>query len=197
MNTKTTIKIGFICILIMLFTGCCVTNVETSITEETFAPISEATSSTSYDTPEATVSPESSLKELTFVAGSHKVTVKCPPDWNELAIVYSDNFPQQHTGIQLFNGKIPEQLEIIDGKIFIASATSGFADGHLKDRYSISDFESFETSKGYKLKIYYGNDDFPEFALFEEYPDMCIFFDIESEEEIAEIVSIVNSIEIS
>ncbi len=138
----------------------------------------------------------SDYKEFTFVAGNHKVSVKCPNDWNKVDIVYSDDFPQQHTGLQLFDGEIPEQLEIIDGKIFIASATSGFADGHLKDRYSISDFESFETSKGYKLKIYYGNDDFPEFALFEEYPDMCIFFDIESEEEIAEIVSIVNSIEI-
>ena len=50
------------------------------------------------------------------------MSVKCPNDWNKVDIVYSDDFPQQHTGLQLFDGEIPEQPEIIDGKIFIASA---------------------------------------------------------------------------
>ncbi|MFA5658554.1 MAG: hypothetical protein WC900_04655 [Oscillospiraceae bacterium] len=135
-------------------------------------------------------------KEVSCNAGSCVINVKCPSTWNEYYVTASDEYIPQHTGVQLFDSELPEQLEVLDGNIFVAAAASGFASEHVNERYDFGDYESFTTTNGYKLKIYYGKNKLPEYATFEDYPSMCIFFSLENEEELPEIVNIVNSIEL-
>lgn len=136
----------------------------------------------------------SGYKKISSDVCGYEINVCFPEEWNEYLVTTDTQF----MGIQLFNGEVPEQLEIIDGNIYIAVATHGFADRYVYDAgYDKCEKENFTTKNGYGLIIYYDKNGMPIFATFDDYKYMCIFFDVETKEEIAEIVSIVNSIEIS
>ena len=136
----------------------------------------------------------SDYKKVSSDVGRYVINVCCPKAWNE----YCVTIDMQYMGIQLFNGEIPKQLEVLDGDIYIACATSGFADTYAySSGYTNYDAESFTTENGYKLKIYYNESKLPVFATFDDYSDMCIFFSVETTEEIPEILNIINSIELT
>ena len=135
----------------------------------------------------------SGYKKISSDVCGYEINVCFPEKWNEYLVTTDTQF----MGMQLFNGEVPEQLEIIDGNIYIAVATHGFADRYVYDAgYDKCEKENFTTKNGYGLIIYYDKNGMPTFATFDDYKDICIFFDVESKEEITEIMNIVNSIEI-
>ena len=127
---------------------------------------------------------------LTF---TYKISVSYPSNWNELCIQASDEFDWQHTGIQLFNGQLPEQPEILDGDIYIYEVSNGFANTAEYENFEV---ESFTTANGYSVEIYYNKDNLPVFIAFDGYPSLCIFLDANCNCEISTIVKIINSIDI-
>ena len=135
----------------------------------------------------------SGYKKISSDVCGYEINVCFPKEWNEYLVTTDTQF----MGIQLFNGEVPEQLEIIDGNIYIAVATHGFADRYVYDAgYDKCEKENFTTKNGYGLIIYYDKNGMPIFATFDDYKYMCIFFDVETKEEIPEIINIVDSIEI-
>lgn len=135
----------------------------------------------------------SGYKKISSDVCGYEINVCFPEEWNEYLVTTDTQF----MGIQLFNGEVPEQLEIIDGNIYIAVATHGFADRYVYDAgYDKCEKENFTTKNGYGLIIYYDKNGMPIFATFDDYKYMCIFFDVETKEEIPEIMNIVDSIEI-
>lgn len=135
----------------------------------------------------------SGYKKISSDVCGYEINVCFPEEWNEYLVTTDTQF----MGIQLFNGEVPETLEVLDGNIYIAVATHGFADRYAYDAgYDKYEKENFTTKNGYGLIIYYGKNGMPTFVTFDDYKDICIFFDVESKEEITEIMNIVNSIEI-
>ena len=135
----------------------------------------------------------SGYKKISSDVCGYEINVCFPEEWNEYLVTTDTQF----MGIQLFNGEVPEQLEIIDGNIYIAVATHGFADRYVYDAgYDKCEKENLTTKNGYGLIIYYDKNGMPIFATFDDYKYMCIFFDVETKEEIPEIMNIVDSIEI-
>lgn len=124
------------------------------------------------------------------------ISLAIPESWNALRIS-DDIFDLQHIGIQLFEGEIPQKREMYDGKLFIAIAASGNAANYIDD-YSALGTEFIEdtyTSKsGYKMTLYY-IDGLPDYATFDDYPEMCIFFDLNNSDDVDVIFEIVDSIE--
>ncbi len=135
----------------------------------------------------------SGYKKISSDVCGYEINVCFPEEWNEYLVTTDTQF----MGIQLFNGEVPKTLEVLDGNIYIAVATHGFADRYAYDAgYDKYEKENFTTKNGYGLIIYYDKNGMPTFATFDDYKYMCIFFDVETKEEIPEIMNIVDSIEI-
>lgn len=125
------------------------------------------------------------------------ISLTIPKNWNSLTISESDIFELQHIGIQLFDSEIPEQREMYDGKLFVAITASGFAKTYVDSWAEIGkDFieKTYTTKTGYVMKVYYV-DGLPEYATFDDYSDMCVFFDLSENDELDEIFGIIDGIE--
>lgn len=124
------------------------------------------------------------------------ISLTLPEGWNYLTISNSEIFDLQHTGIQLFDGEIPEQREMYDGKLYIAIAASGFAKSHVDSWVDMGkEFteEAHITSAGDDMKLYYV-DGLPEYATFDYYSEMCVFFDLNENDDLDVIFGIIDSI---
>ncbi len=127
-----------------------------------------------------------------------KITVSVPDGWSYLPVRSDEIFELQHQGIQLFDGDIPEQHEMYDGEIFVAVAANGHAESYIDSLKELSENEPTEekltTSAGYNLKIIKTNG-LPEYAVFEDIPEMCIFFDVDKSNETV-AYNVINTIKI-
>ena len=127
-----------------------------------------------------------------------KISLHMPEGWNYRAVRSDEVFELQHQGIQLFDGDIPEQKEMYDGELFVAVAANGHAESYIESLGEASEKEITEeklvTSKGYNLRII-SADGLPEYAVFEDLPEMCIFFDTDSD-GLGMIYNIINTINI-
>lgn len=124
------------------------------------------------------------------------ISLAIPESWNALRIS-DDIFDLQHIGIQLFEGKIPKQREMYDGKLFVAVAASGNAANYVDDYSALgTEFtkDTYTSESGYKMTLYYV-DGLPDYATFDDYPDMCVFFDLNSSDDMDVIFEIIDSIE--
>lgn len=124
------------------------------------------------------------------------ISLTLPEGWNYLTISNSEIFDLQHTGIQLFDGEIPEQREMYDGKLYIAIAASGFAKRHVDSWVDMGkEFteEAHITSAGDDMKLYYV-DGLPEYATFDNYSEMCVFFNLNENDDLDVIFGIIDSI---
>ena len=127
-----------------------------------------------------------------------KISLHMPEGWNYRAVRSDGVFELQHQGIQLFNGDIPEQKEMYDGRLFIAVAANGHAKSYIDSLGEALEKDLAEemlvTSKGYSLRMI-SADGKPEYAVFEDLPEMCIFFDLD-ENDLAMAYNIINTISI-
>lgn len=127
-----------------------------------------------------------------------KITLSVPDGWSYLAVRSDEVFELQHQGVQLFEGDIPESPEMYDGTLFVAVAASGRAESYIESLGETSEKELAEenlvTSQGYSLRMI-DADGLPVYAVFEEYPEMCIFFDLDKSAEIT-AYNIINTIKI-
>ena len=127
-----------------------------------------------------------------------KISLTVPEGWNYLAVRSDEVFELQHQGIQLFDGDIPEQREMYDGKLFVAIAANGHADSYIDSLRELSakEFteESLTTSVGYSVKLI-SADGLPDYATFDDYPEMCIFFDLDGD-DLTMAYNIINTIKI-
>lgn len=129
---------------------------------------------------------------------TYTINLTVPTGWNYLVISDSDMFELQHYGIQLFDGEIPEHPEMYDGKLYVAIAASGFAKTHIDSWVEMGkDFieEAYTTKAGCAMKLYYV-DGLPEYATFDDYPEMCVFFDLNKDDDLDMIFGIIDSIKL-
>lgn len=127
-----------------------------------------------------------------------KISLHVPEGWNYLAVRSDEVFELQHQGIQLYDGDIPEQREMYGGRLFVAVAANGHAESYIDSLTELSEKEyseeSLVTSAGYGVKLI-SADGLPEYATFDDYPEMCIFFGIDGD-SLEMAYNIINTIKI-
>ena len=127
-----------------------------------------------------------------------KISLHMPEGWNYRAVRSDGVFELQHQGIQLFDGDIPEQKGMYDGRLFIAVAANGHAESYIDSLGETSEKDITEeklvTSKGYNLRMI-SADGKPKYAAFEDLPEMCIFFDLDGD-DLVMAYNIINTINI-
>ena len=134
-----------------------------------------------------------SVKNISRNFDGQIINVDIPVSWQSYTL---EDYDLQHVGIQLYDGEIPAQREMYGGKLFIASAASGFAQSCTeyqetrRDSYDVSDYT---TASGYKMKLCYRGG-IPEYATFDDFRDMCIFFDLDGQDDTDVIFRIIDSI---
>lgn len=134
-----------------------------------------------------------SVKNVTRDFDGMTVSADIPVRWHSYTV---EDYDLQHIGIQIYDGEIPEQREMYGGKMFIASAVSGRAQSYLESQevlgvsYDVSDYT---TASGYKMKLCY-RDGVLDYATFDDFSSMCIFFDLSEQDDMSVIFGIIDSI---
>lgn len=129
---------------------------------------------------------------------TYTINLTVPNGWNYLVISDSDMFELQHNGIQLFDSEIPEHPEMYDGKLYVAKAASGFAKTYVDTWIEMGkDFteEAHTTKSGLAMKLYYV-DGLPEYATFDDYSALCVFFDLDKDDDLDMIFAILDSVKL-
>ena len=134
-----------------------------------------------------------SLKNVTRNFDGQVISVDIPVRWQSYTL---EDYSLQHVGIQIYDGDIPAQREMYGGKLFIASAVSGFAQSYIESQealgvsYDVSDYTS---ASGYKMKLCY-RDGVLDYATFDDFKSMCIFFDLDEQDDMSVIFGIIDSV---
>ncbi len=124
------------------------------------------------------------------------ISVDIPVRWQSYTV---EDYGLQHVGIQIYDGEIPEQREMYGGKLFIASAASGRAQSYIESQEELGisyDVSDYTTALGYKMKLFY-RDGVLDYAAFDDFAGMCIFFDLGEQDDMSVIFRIIDSIYLS
>lgn len=125
------------------------------------------------------------------------ISVTVPESWNYFVVANDGIIEPQHVGIQLYDGEVPEQKELYGGKLFVAAAANGRAETYLGIEVDIKTpftMEAYTTESGRGMKLYY-IDGKLEFATFDDYPEMCVFFDLNESDDLNTVFAIIDSID--
>lgn len=136
------------------------------------------------------------LKNVTRNFDIMSVSVDIPESWQSYTL---EDYSLQHIGIQLYDGAIPAQREMYGGKLFVAEAVSGFAQSYIESQEALGvsyDVSDYTAASGYKMKLCY-RDGVLDYATFDDFKSMCIFFDLDEQDDMRVIFRIIDSIVLS
>ena len=134
-----------------------------------------------------------SVKNVTRNFDGQVISVDIPIRWQSYTL---EDYSLQHVGIQIYDGDIPAQREMYGGKLFIASAVSGFAQSYIESQEALGvsyDVSDYTTASGYKMKLCY-RDGVLDYATFDDFKSMCIFFDLDEQDDMSVIFGIIDSV---
>ncbi len=136
------------------------------------------------------------VKNVTRNFDIMSVSVDIPESWQSYTL---EDYSLQHIGIQLYDGAIPAQREMYGGKLFVAEAVSGFAQSYIESQEALGvsyDVSDYTAASGYKMKLCYRNGVL-DYATFDDFKSMCIFFDLDEQDDMRVIFGIIDSIVLS
>ncbi len=141
----------------------------------------------------ASLTTDESFKNVTRDFDGQFISVDIPVRWKTYTL---EDYDLQHVGIQIYDGDIPEQREMYGGKMFIASAVSGRAQSYLESQEALGvtyDVSDYTTASGHGMKLCY-RDGVLDYATFDKFSSMCIFFDLDGQDDMSVIFRIIDSV---
>ncbi len=136
-----------------------------------------------------------------------------PEDWNGFRF-YRD-YPvieNQLTGTPVYDGQLPFEINDNSAKFKnepMTQSTFFLAETPWRDTENILagydgldsllnkyDYETYTDKKGRSMKVYF-LDGLPKFAVYDDFFNLCIVFNLKSEDQIPIVVNMINSVEIS
>ncbi len=137
-----------------------------------------------------------SEKTVKYDFGGCVISVTVPEGWNDFVVEEDGIIEPQHFGIQLYDGEVPEQKELYGGKLFVAVAANGRAKAHVDawaDMETPFTEEAYTSESGAGMKLYY-LDGKLDFATFDDYSELCVFFNLDDGDSVQDILKIVDSV---
>ncbi len=128
--------------------------------------------------------------------GDCVISVTVPEGWNDFVVEKDGIIEPQHFGIQLYYGEVPEQKELYGGKLFVAVAANGRAKAYVDawaDMETPFTEEVYTSESGAGLKLYY-LDGKLDYATFDDYSELCVFFNLDDGDSMQDILKIVDSV---
>lgn len=202
-------------ILLSLFCSCAETDVKGNDGESDIKPVTSAETQPLDSEPvqsESTVSAggqdeglsETSadkhkpltVKTVRYNLGDCDFSVTVPKSWSYFTVMADGIIEPQHVGIQFYDGDIPEQKELYGGKLFVAVAVNGRAQTHVDGwQETGTPFveETYTTDSGAGMKLYY-LDGKLDFATFDDRPELCVFFNLDDDDSVDDILKIVDTV---
>lgn len=153
----------------------------------------------------------SGYKEIGYNFGDLRRTVMAPESWNGYRFYGDDSsFENMLTGTPIYNRPLPVEIDHDDESTLFANepwveSTFFFAESpwiHPEDYINSDgliskyDYETYVDKKGRSMKVYF-LDGLPKYAVYDDFFFLCIWFNLDSEEQIPIVVNMINSIEVS
>ncbi len=136
------------------------------------------------------------VKTVRYDLGDCDFSVTVPKSWSYFTVMADGIIEPQHVGIQFYDGDIPEQKELYGGKLFVAVAVNGRAQTHVdgwQDTGTPFIEETYTSESGTEMKLYY-LDGRLDFATFDDYPELCVFFNLDDGDSVEDILKIVDTV---
>ena len=153
----------------------------------------------------------SGYKEIGYDFEDLHRSVMAPQDWNGYRF-YSDNtvFENMFNGIPIYDGPVPVKIDPTDDSTLFAAepldkSVFFFAESpwiHAQDFINADglitkyDHETYIDRKGRSMQVYF-LDGLPEYACYDDYFNLCVLFNLKSEEQIPTVVNMINSIDVT
>lgn len=154
----------------------------------------------------------SGYKEIGYDFGDLHRSVMAPAGWHGFRFYRKDDpsFENMLTGLPIYDGELPVQIDQFDDSTMfknepLTKSTFFFAESpwiHAEDFINADglinkyDYETYIDKKGRSMKVYF-IDDLPKYAVYDDFFNLCIWFNLDSEEQIPVVVNMINSIEVS
>lgn len=145
---------------------------------------------------EAPEADETSVKTVRYDFDGCTIGVTVLEGWNYYAVADDGIMELQHVGIQLYDGEAPEQKEMYGGKLFVAVAANGRASTHVDawtDMGTQFTEEAYTCESGAGMKLYY-LDGRLDYATFDDYSELCVFFNLDDGDRLDDILKIVDTV---
>ncbi len=153
----------------------------------------------------------SGYKEIGYNFGDLRRTVMAPESWNGYRFYGDDSsFENMLTGTPIYDGPLPVKIDPTDESTMfknepLTKSTFFFAESpwiHAEDFINSDglinkyDYETYVDKKGRSMKVYF-LDGLPKYAVYDDFFFLCIWFNLDSEEQIPIVVNMINSIDVS
>ncbi len=155
----------------------------------------------------------SDYEEIAYNFYDLRRSVMAPKGWTSFRY-YEEmtSFENMLTGIPIYDGPLPVKIDMFDYTTQHANAPMRksiffFAEYPWMDPYSLInsssedninkyDHESYTDKKGRTMQVYF-LDGLPKYAVYDDFFNLCIWFNLDSEEQIPTVVNMINSIDVT
>lgn len=156
----------------------------------------------------------SGYEEIAYNFHDLRRSVMAPKGWTGFRFYEEDNtyFENQLTGIPIYDGPLPVEIDIFDYTTMFANQPMtesvfflaeypwldpySLINSSSEDNLSKYDHETYTDAKGRTMQVYF-LDGLPKYAVYDDFFSLCIWFNLDSEDEIPVVVNMINSIDVT
>lgn len=159
----------------------------------------------------------SDYKEIGYDFWDLHRSVMAPKDWNGFRFAPKcdyggEQFENGLTGIPVYDGSLPVEIDRMHkhddytdyfankpmekSTFFFAESPWMHAQDFIAENITKYDHETYIDKKGRSIQVYY-LDGLPKYACYDDFFNLCVWFNLKSEEQIPTVVNMINSIEVS
>ena len=156
----------------------------------------------------------SGYEEIAYNFHDLRRSVMAPKGWTGFRFYEEDNtyFENQLTGIPIYDGPLPVEIDIFDYTTMFANQPMtesvfflaeypwldpySLINSSSEDNLSKYDHETYTDAKGRTMQVYF-LDGLPKYAVYDDFFSLCIWFNLDSEDEIPVVVNMINSVEVT
>ncbi len=154
-------------------------------------------------------------EEIAYNFHELRRSVMAPKGWEGFRFYEEDvtYFENRLTGIPIYSGELPVEIDTFDyttqfandpmaKSIFFFAEYPWMGDPFVlinsssNDNINKYDHETYIDKKGRSMQVYF-LDGLPKYAVYDDFFNLCIWFNLESPEQIPTVVNMINSIEVT